>query len=202
MGTSFYSWLLLKVIPYIRFTTYYTSFRGWKYYRGYRLIQAGDILVCKDRKKLTAVLIPGEFTHAIQVIAAEGTAEWTVSEMTHHDYTRSNFFDICKESDRVVILRCRDYDADYIKNVVVPTCLSFEDAKYNVEFEFGIPALYCSELCYQSDKERRLQVSLEDLADLGRPYISPTGLYQAKNVDVIWDSDQEIPNPDLHEFNG
>jgi len=54
----------------------------------------------------------------------------------------------------------------------------------------GVKALYCSELVYQSDFERRLDVNLEDLAGLGRKYISPDGLYKAKNVRVVWDSDE------------
>lgn len=33
MQSKPYAWLLLSVIPYIRFTTYYTSLRGWKYQR-------------------------------------------------------------------------------------------------------------------------------------------------------------------------
>ena len=189
--------MLLKVIPYVRFTTYYTSFRGWKYQRGYALLQPGDILVGVDKKKLTHLLIEGTFSHAIQCVA-KGT-EFECAEMTHHNFTRSCFFDICKEADRVVILRCRDYDAAYIEKVIA-ACLSHADATYNVTFELGIPALYCSELIYISDVEKRLQVSLADLAGLGRPYISPDGLYQAKNVDVIWDSDQEIPDPKLGQF--
>lgn len=199
MSTKFYDWVLLKILPYIRFTTYYTSFRGWKYMRGYKLLQPGDILVAVDEKKLTHLLIPGTFCHAIQCV--DKGSEYECAEMTAHNFTHSTFFDICKEADRVVILRCRDYDAAYIQKVIA-ACNSHADAKYNVDFQFGIPALYCSELVYVSDVEHRLQVNLEDLADLGRPYISPDGLYKAKNVDIVWDSDQEIPDPALEEFNG
>lgn len=189
MQTKFYSWLVLRIIPYIRFSTYYTSLRGWKYQRGYRLLRTGDILVAIDRRKLTTLLVGGQFTHAAQCVGLGD--EWEISEMDHLGYVKSKFFDICKEADRVVILRCTAYDADYIEKLV-DRCKTFVRLPYNVTFDLGIKSLYCSELIYQSDFERRLQVSLEDLEGLGRPYISPTGLYQARNVQIIWDSDAEV----------
>lgn len=194
MSTKIYSWLLLKIIPFIRITTYYASIRGWKYKRGYAQLQPGDILLCIDRKKLTTFLVPGEFTHAC--LCVDVGSEWEISEMTHSGYTKSTFFDVCKESDRVVILRCSGFDAEYLP-FVLQRCRQFDGAEYDVEFKFGIKALYCSELVYLSDFEKRLGASEEDLAHLGRPYISPTGLYEAKNVAVVWDSDQEIPPPGM-----
>jgi len=110
--------------------------------------------------------------------------------MTHENYTRSHFFDLCMEADRVVILRCKDFDSDYIQKVI-QKCLSFQNAVYDVHFTLGVKSLYCSELVFQSDFERRLKVDLSDLAGIGLPYISPTGLYQAENVEIVWDSDQE-----------
>lgn len=188
MGTAFYRWLLIKVIPFVRFSVYYTSLRGWKYIRGYRLLKPGHILLGVDRKKLTSLLIPGEFTHA--ALCVDKGVEWEVSEMTHKHYTKSAFFDICKEADRVLILECTDWDDAYIEKVV-SACRALEAVEYDVAFELGIEALYCSELVYKSDIEKRLQVSLDDLAGLGRPYISPTGLLKGKNVRVVWDSESE-----------
>lgn len=196
MQTWIYRYLLLHVIPFIRFTTYYTSLRGWKYQRGYRLLQPGDILCTLDRKKLTTVLIPGEFSHAA-VCVDKGT-EWEISEMTHTNYTKSTFFDICKESDRVVILRCRDFDPGYKENFIAAV-KSFENSMYDVQFSLGVDALACSELPYQADYERRAAVRLDDIAGIGRPYISPTGWWNARvgyrpggNMEVVWDSDKEL----------
>lgn len=189
MDTRVFRWLLIEIIPYIRFTTYYTSLRGYKYHAGYPFLRPGHIILTKDKKKLTTVLIGGEFTHAALCVGLEIMGDdFEIAEMTHTNFTRSYFFDVCKESDRVVILECTEFDPKYVREVV-EKCLSFHDAEYDTEFELGIKSLYCSELVYQSDFERRIGGSLEDLAGLGRPYISPTGLYQAKNVRVIWDSD-------------
>ncbi len=189
MQTKWYSYLLLYIIPYIRFSTYYTTMRGWKYKRGYKLLQPGDILVTIDRKKLTTLLIGGEFTHAALCVSIIG--EWEISEMTHTNYTKSCFFDLCKEADRVVILRCKDWDNRYIHEVI-EKCKTFVDCKYDIDFDFGVKELYCSELVYQSDFERRLKVDISDLAGIGQPYVSPTDIFEAKNIIIVWDSDKEV----------
>ena len=183
-----YKWLILKLFPYVRFTCYYTSFRGWKYMRGYKILQPGDIIITNDKWKLTSLLVPGEWTHA--ALCVDKGSEFEVAEMTHTDFTRSTFFDLCRESTRLVILRCVAWDAEYVKKVI-ETCLSFKDAEYDIKFEYGVKALYCSELVVSSDVEKRLQASDEDILGLGMKYISPTGIYKAKNVEVVWDSNNE-----------
>ncbi len=190
MNTRFFEWMCIKVIPYIRFTTYYTSLRGARYHEGYEKLKPGHILLTIDKKKLTSLLIPGTFAHAALCLAKANGGGYEVAEMTHTNYTKSYFFDICKEADRVVILECVDWDEDYIQ-AVIAKCLEFEDAVYDVKFHLGVKALYCSELVYQSDLEGRLDVNLDDLAGLGRLYISPDGLFKAKNVRVVWDSEGE-----------
>jgi hypothetical protein len=185
MSTQFYKYLLKHVIPYIRFTTYYTSLRGKKYHLLYNQLQAGDVLLTIDRKKLTTVLIPGDFSHAAMCVSKDGT--WETSEMTHDDYTKSTFFDICKESDRVVIMR-PNLSQHQIDDAI-SKCKSFEESKYDSSFDLGIKSLYCSELIYQSYANNTLKANLEDFVGLGRPYISPTGLYNSKNLELIIDSD-------------
>ena len=114
--------------------------------------------------------------------------------MTHNNYVKSTFFDICRESTRVLILRCDDWDGFYTKRVIAH-CKSLSAAKYDVKFELGIRALYCSELIVASDPEKRLDVSYQDILGLGRPYISPMGILNAKNVKIVWESKKEIaPN--------
>jgi uncharacterized protein YycO len=186
MQTRGYAWLMLKVVPYVRFTTYYTSLRGWKYHSGYKILQPGDILVTVDKRKLTTLLVPGTWTHAAFCITKDGV--WEISEMTHENYTKSCFFDICKEADRVAVYRPQVDDA--YKQKMIDTCKTFVDAKYDLEFELGIKALYCSELVYESDVDDKLGFDLSDIAGLGRPYISPDGITKGKNVKCVWDSDK------------
>lgn len=188
MSTKLYKKVLLKYIPYIRFTMYYTKMKGSTFHKMYKLLKPGHIVLTIDKKKLTTLLIPGEFSHAAFCVSKD--MEWEMSEMTHNHYTKSTFADVCFQSDRVVILECKDFDQEYLKKVI-NKCKSFENAKYDTSFELGVEALYCSELIYESDFERRLLLNLEDLAGLGRPYISPTGLFGALNCIVIYDTNWE-----------
>lgn len=187
-NTNFYSNIILKFIPFIRFSFYYTPFRGNQYNIAYSLIRKGDFIVCKDSKKATAILIGGEWTHAVLFLGKKyDGAEYECAEMTHHNYTKSDFFDICKESSEIAIFRCDDFDNSYVDKLV-EKCKTFVDCLYDVGFQLGIRALYCSELIYQSDYERRLKVNLEDLRSLGQKYISPSGLAKAENVTCIFRS--------------
>lgn len=187
-NTRLYSWMLIHVIPYIRFSMYYPRIRGNIYHDAYELLEVGDYILTKDKHKLTTLLIGGEWTHAALCVGKRVYGDlYEVAEMTHHNYTHSDFFDICKEADEIMIMRCVNFDSKYIRKVVAK-CNSFHHATYDTAFKLGVKALYCSELVYQSDFERRLKVNLEDLAGLGRQYISPTGLAQAQNARVIYDS--------------
>jgi hypothetical protein len=157
--------------------------------RGYKLLQPGDIILTNDAWKLTSFLIPGQWTHAALCVTRD--SEFEIAEMTHTNFTRSTFFDLCKEATRVMILRCQEWDAEYIPKVI-QKCLSFSRAQYDIRFCQGPEALYCSELIVESDFEHRLKASNEDILGLGMPYVSPTGISLADNVVVIWDSDNEI----------
>ena len=202
MNTSVYSYLVMNVIPYVRFSMYYTSFRGWKYHKGYNLLKPGDIVLSVDTNKGTSAIISRAtataagrdrtLVHAGLCIKKDGFFE--IAEMTHHNYTRSCFFDFCKEAERVVIMRCNDFTQDYIDTVLTPkaTSDSFKAARYNWKFDWISVDLYCSQLVYKADAARKMEIDIGDLIGLGVPYISPEGLYDMKNGTKVWDSDNEL----------
>ena len=188
MQSEFYEFIITKIIPFIRISFYYSKMRGFKYKKAYSLLQPGDYILCKDEWKLTTWLIPGKYSHAALCVDKTEDSLFEVAEMTHLGFTKSTFYDIFRESTSLVILRCKDWDKEYTEKVI-EKCRSFEGTPYDVIFQFGIKTLYCSELVYEADFEKRLQISTEDLMGLGRKYISPYGLSKAKNVDIIYDSD-------------
>lgn len=192
-STKVYEWFLIHVIPYIRFSMYYTGMKGSSFHKMYKMLKPGHIILTTDKKKLTTFLIPGEFAHAAFCVSKD--QNWEMSEMTHTHYTKSTFADVCFQADRVVIMECKDFDQQYI-NKIIDQCKKFEDVLYDFQFELGVKALSCAELIYESDVERRLDISLEDVAGLGRPYISPTGLFRAVNCEVIYDTEWENKNED------
>lgn len=204
MNTRFYYDVIMKVLPYIRFSVYYTKLRGNEYNRAYKLLRPGDIVLAVDFKKATAILVPGLTTHAAFCVAkkSDRPCEFEMAEMTHHNFTKSDFFDICKEADRIFILRCMDYTIDDV-SFFIQMIHSFKNALYDIlfdtelvneEFELKIPMLYCSELGYQSDKRgpNKWKVDLSDMAGLGRPYISPDGILFGLNMKCIYDVGHEF----------
>jgi len=185
--TRMWRWLLMEVIPYIRFSMYYTSLNGWDYHRAYNLVEAGDIILTRDNKKMTTMLIGGEFTHAALYLGEHGWYE--MCDMTHESFRKCHLFDAFKESDRVAIYRIKMNDEQRFQ--LTYRAKTFEKCKYDVGFSLGVKTLYCSELIYQAYKMSgiHLDVSLEDLAGLGVDYISPTGLSNAKNATCVYDSE-------------
>lgn len=204
MSTKFYYNIIMKVIPYIRFSVYYTDLRGSEYNKAYRMLRPGDAVVAVDFNKATAVLVPGFTTHASFCVGRkiDRPMEFEMAEMTHHNFTKSDFFDICKEADRVLIVRCMDYTQDDI-SFFLQMVHSFKTALYDIkfdielvneEFELKIPMLYCSELGYQADKRgpNKWKVDLSDIHGLGRPYLSPDGILFGLNMKCIYDVGHEF----------
>jgi hypothetical protein len=192
--TAMYKWLMDHAVPFIRFTTGLPRMSGARFLEGYVKLKPGHIILCVDKRKLSALVVPGEFSHAalvcrnlVGVKNRNFSQSHEIVEMTHTDFTKSYFFDICKESDRVVILECTDFDDSYA-NAVVAKAEGFDGVKYDDTFELGTEALYCSELIYMSDFDRRLKLSITEDATLGMKYISPDDLYKAENVRVVYDS--------------
>lgn len=229
MSTEIYSKVVLKVVPFIRFSLYYSKIRGDKYHEGYSYLKEGHILGSVDYKKLSGILIPkitgGALAHVGYCVGKRDPKEFDfeyhninpieeqglgleVAEMTNKHFTFSDFYDICKEADRVIIFKCLDWDEVYIKRIT-KRILSFRKAKYDPAFQLDGPELsflYCSEMIYQADKIEnngapRLKADVSDLMGLGRPYISPDGLLCADNIEVVWDSKNELTGMSGSEVN-
>jgi len=191
LNTRLFGYLLKKVLPFIRSNTYYTTFTGAQYHRGYNLLRPGDYILCTDYKKLTTQLIPGKYSHAAFCISKDGV--WEISDMTYKNYRKICFFDICKESDLVEIFRPINknsipWDLKYVSEVI-ECCRSLQDTTYDQQFNLDAKSLYCFELIYHCDFERRLEIKLEDFMNLGRPYVSGDALANCKSYRV-WSSEQ------------
>ncbi len=193
MNWGLYVWFLRDIFPYIRFSLYYTKLRGRDYQRGCAILRPGDIILTRDDHKLSTLCIPGRYPHAALCVGrfkqGDSWNSYEVAEMLADGYTKSNFFDICHESDHVLILRCNDWDADYIEKVI-KKCKTFDGCLYDFQFTLGVKALYCSELVYQADFERRLKITTADALGLGIVrYVAPQDILDAPNTYVVWDSD-------------
>lgn len=187
MNTKLFEFIVLRILPYMRFSNYYSAIRGWQYQRGYSLLRPGDIILSVDRRKLLSLIVPGDFAHCALCVAKGDNEDFEVAEMTKDHYTKSAFFDVCKEADRVVILRCTDWDPEYTEQVIA-NCRGFEGKRYDVTFTPDTERLYCPQLIVASDNENRLDIPYDTIPFIGRRYVSPRCLYEARNVEIVWDS--------------
>lgn len=204
MSTKLYSWAMTHLVWRLRMTNMYTTFTGDLYHAGYAKLSPGCFILSVDYKKAANLVIDGKFSHAAFCVSkgvkymlepigghlqphTSHPAE--IVEQVHTGFHRTWFFDMCKEADRVAIFTCLDWDDDHKKRMI-DFANRFEGSGYDIHFQLGIAALYCSELVYQADKLAggKLSADLTDLAGLGRLYISPDGLALAANAKCLWDS--------------
>jgi len=196
---------IMYYVPTIVFSTKETDIDGRMYNDGYKHLKKGDIIATKRDHKLTTRVIGGKYSHVavcVNVVVMGDVTMYEVAEMTRHGYTKSFFYDLCREADLVDIYRFTEdqaYIEEFIKNVK-----SFEHAVYDNKFKIDdfktavamsindgvkqkdIPELYCSELIYICDTSNKIKCNTEDLLLLGRKYVSPTEL--VRNIQLIWTS--------------
>ena len=190
----------------MRLTTDYARPNNSKYRQwgalerqGYIFLQPGDIIFTIDEKKVVAKII-GKATkelggvvplfvpsHACMCVGKGRELDFEIAEMTAKGFTRSTWEDVVRESTRVVIARCTNFDEKYIEEIVIPKVLSFKDKLYDEKFQMGEDTLACSEMVYFGDVEKRLQADIRPLIGTN-PYITPVGLLIAPNIKIIWDS--------------
>lgn len=180
MSTRFYKFLLKYVIPEI--TIFHGPGPNWVVKESLRrTMLPGDVLLSKSSFHLTNLLIGGRFSHGAMVISTD-----KIAEMKANDFDLTDVNKFCEGATRIALLRLKPFDENYA-NQMANTAMSFSNAQYDTSFTLGVESLYCSELCFQSDIENRMDVDLSDLVGMGRPYVSPEGLYSAKGLQVIFE---------------
>lgn len=205
LDSTLYYNLVKYTVPFLRLTPYYPKLKRLVFQKLYNKLQPGDILFQTDAKKVTAIAIRGDFTH-VGICVAKGEGIVEVVDMTHENFRQTDFFEFCKEATRVAIGRVRDprWDVEtFIKNV-----WEEQDSVYNFTFRAKEridprgtqPPVYkgkkiykfnyCSQLVTTADRDNIIDVNWEDLIGLGIPYVSPTGLSKAKNLQIIADTEK------------
>lgn len=208
MDTRLWFNLLKYTIPFIRMTPYYPRLKPLVFQLLYKALRPGDFIFQIDVKKLTAMAIGGEWSHVAYCVD-KGAGKVEVVEMTHENFHQTDFFQVCKEGTRIAIGRIDDpkWTEEYNKRFIY-NLWEEQDSVYNFNFRAKeridprstqplrdkngdkiFKFNYCSQLGTTADTENIIQCNWEDLAGLGVPYISPTGLYKAKNMKIIADSD-------------
>ncbi len=183
-----YEYPVLHWLPKIRFSWSHGGLTGKQFRDGYKYLFPGAIILSTDKMRLSSFLTSGDLDHAALCVSVGGEHE--VAEMTAHGYSKCDFFDTCHVSDRVVIVRCKDWDEAYTKQVVAE-CVAKFGVPYDIYFQLGGRELYCSELPWACDTLHKLKIKFS--SSLGRLLVLPTDIYSAENIEIVWDSDKVTP---------
>lgn len=180
MGTWLYRFMLRYVVPEI--TVFHAPGPAWDIRDKIRKeMRPGDMLLSKSRFKFTNLIIGGNFSHGAVVLEPD-----RIAEMSAKDFDVVDVDHFCKDTTRIALLRFKDHDHVYGQKVA-EFALTLSNRLYDVRFTLGLKALYCSELCYQADYEQRMRADLSDLVGMGRPYISPDGIFAAPGLEVVYE---------------
>lgn len=144
-------------------------------------MKPGDILISKSTYRLTNLIIGGKFSHGAVVVAKN-----KIAEMTANDFDVVGMDHFALGCTRIALLRFKDPPANYGQRVA-RKAMAYANKKYDAQFTLGVEALYCSELAYQSDFLHKMQADLSDLVGMGRPYISPDGIYSAPGLKIVYE---------------
>lgn len=178
LSTRLCAFFVKYVIPEVKF--FHAPGPSWRVKQDFKqTMRIGDILLSKSRGHLTNLLIPGKFSHAAIVIGKN-----KIAEMKANDFDVVDFEHFSKHTTRLALLRLRPYEKEYARQMA-NKAMSFSSARYDRLFSLGVDALYCSELCYEADFQRRMKADLSDLEGLGQKYISPVGLYEAPGLHAV-----------------
>lgn len=195
MKSKPYNFFLRYIFPKLRFTTSYGGIPGHKYSEAYSKLKKGSCVLTVDKYKASAI-VPGIFSHAapcVDLVKDWESGKYEIGEMTAPGYTKSFFYDVCREATRIVIIDCVDFN-EVDRYALCEQIKKYEGTKYDNGFSLGVSDLYCSELFYQAEilTVGKFKFDLSDLVGLGIPYISPDGLLFAKNAIVLYDSEYEL----------
>lgn len=172
MRTKIYSYVVLYLVPKIRFSTSYAKFDGESYDKLKATLKNGDVLVMVDEYKLSSFLIPEKWSHA--GIYFDGY----VYEMVTPHIKKTHLYDFCKASNEVAAYRCPLFPYEYIKEMhkLADKLLKLK-VPYDVMFADDYQKLYCSELVIYLDFKK--YIVCDRTKSLGLSYVSPTDLTQS-----------------------
>lgn len=181
-----------RILPKIRFTTWYAELPEGTFGQFCRYARPGDIVFSCDTNKLAGMLIPGEWDHVgIVVDTLDGLM---IVEAVQPRVRKSDFFTFCAHSNKIAIARPVLSAADLLRFQI--TALGFVGISYDALFVIGREALYCSEVVlesypYLSDTGKPsniLGVNMRDDVGLGTSYATPDAIWNATGLRKIWTS--------------
>lgn len=195
---SFYvvQFFIERVLPRIRFSTWYPELPEGSFNLFCYHVRAGDIVFSSDSSKLSHFMIPGDWDH-VGVVCDVGEGSLMIVEAVQPRVRYSDFFQFCAHSDHIAIARPKLEPADLKR--FQEKAMSFVGRKYDALFEEGsdhVEALYCSEIVtagwpYCDESGSLANVLGADSMDhemLGAPYTTPDEIWNAGGLEKVFSS--------------
>ena len=198
--TPAYKYVLNKVLPkwQWRKKKYTPEAMHWQYlclirtlneyFRDVRYAN-GVVISTRDSSKVTGLIIPSDLDHsAIIERWSEQLQDFSIIHAVADGVQRGTLKELCTSCEGFVAHVGEDWDYDY-RVSMVDRAVQMLGKPYDGSFKFGVEELYCSEIIYLADFDKRCKYDTQDLAGLGQEYISPKGITEAVGMTKIFDNE-------------
>lgn len=141
----------------------------------------GVVIGSRDPSKLAGKVIPGDIDHVGILDCGY------VIEAKANGVIKTPLDEFILEAEGIVLCYGIKWNKEY-RNDIANKANTFIGRPYDRKLSFGSSALYCSEVCFESDFNKICKYDTTDLAGIGRDYISPVGVLEAVGMTRIYDS--------------
>jgi hypothetical protein len=149
----------------------------------------GIIMSCRDPSKVTGLLIPTDIDHSAVLIGySYALRDYAIIEAVSGGVRVISLREFIRTAEAITAHVGESWDHVYRKKVS-ELAASYLGRPYDRKYQFGTEELYCSEISFDADFEKRCKYNLDDFAGIGREYISPKGITEAVGMVKIFDSE-------------
>lgn len=172
-----YPYMATNVYPYIRFSTYHTSMTGKDMWKGYDILQPGDIVLSQDNKKLTNIIQLGSKYKHVGLCISKNKDQEIIHSKPKYGVHYVTFADFCFKADKVCILRPKI--ENWKMNEIINNAKNKLGKPFDIFLNLNDNKRYaCTELIYFADNKKYLNLPKNP---------RPDDFYNSHIFDVVWE---------------
>jgi len=135
----------------------------------------GDFLFTRRDYFLKNLVVPGRYHH----VGFWDKERQVVIEMQNEGYEETQLEDFLARYTEVVVSKCEKFDVSY-RTKFVGNLRSYSSKEYDSNFSYNTKNMYCSEMGFQADQDRRMEYIPEKI--LWKTVIVPYGMFKSKHM--------------------
>ena len=152
----------------------------------------GVVISTRDSSRVSGLVVPTDLDHTALISCwDEKESDFKIVQALADGVVETYLQDLLVDCEGFVAHVGAKWGYDYRLHMV-EIARSFIGKPYDSEFQFGVEALYCSEIVYLADKEKIVKYDTSDLAGIGTKYISPKGITEGVGMLKLFDSEIEL----------